>query len=438
MQAENGWKILCMDHQMGSGAQLATLEWGILEQTEPLYIAAINTATYNEQIILFNQQHPEYLLRVRDFSNDDPRDLGLTQLQLSLVNKDAPDLVQIWSMEEYLNYGRKGWLEDLIPFVEKSENISTGDFIPHVLEAMMVDGKLYCLPSTFSIHTLAVPSRVAGDKSGWTIEEFLTFMEKYPNAYFVLTTLERDVPDRKRAVLSVALVRGVEGFVDREQGKVDLDNERFRSLLTRINGLQISESAGMTNEDWERRIDDGEVLLEATGLYGLTGISQLERKYGEPVTLIGYPTAEGERGGNRLIVSQPLGIVSRSQHKDGAWCYLEEAFLAQESWDENASEFPARQEILEGLIAEAQKGSSGNYKDGFDENGDTGNSSLSKRHTDMIWYAINSAVVDDPVLSGLNQIIYEEASYYFSGVKSLDEVIDVMESRAELYFNENK
>lgn len=300
MQTENGWKILCVDSE---AAQLATLEWGSLEQKESLSMGVINAYGYNEQIILFNQRHPEYLLRIRDFSNDDPYDHGLTQLQLSLVGKDSPDLVQIWSMEEYLNYGRKGWLEDLTPYVEKSENIGMEDFIPHVRDTMTVDGKLYCLPDTFHVSTLVAPVRAVGEKTNWTIEEFLDFMEEYPNAYFLNSARQIDVAGRKRMILSAVLERGLEGFVDSGQGKVDLENERFRSLLTRINGLQISENAEMTWEDKERRIGDGETLLEVTTLSRLAGISQLEREYGEAVTLIGYPTAERGRRRRVLCVS---------------------------------------------------------------------------------------------------------------------------------------
>lgn len=434
MRTENGWKVLCMNNYSGSGTQLATLEWGVLEQTETLYIGGINTAAYNEEVILFNQQHPEYLVRVRDYSNDDPKDLGLTQLQLSLVNKDAPDLVQIWNREIYLNYGRKGWLEDLTPYVEKSENINMEDFIPHVRETMTVEGELYCLPSAFNIYTLVVPISAAGDKSNWTIEEFLDFMEEYPNALSSSNARQEDMSARKVGVLITALQRGLEGFVDNGHGKVDLDNERFRSLLTRINSLQIDGSVG---GDDESRIEDGEVLLSEETISSLDAICQWERRYGEPVTLIGYPTSERESGGGRLVVFQPLGIVSRSQHKDAAWCYLEETFLRSST--EVGHGFPARQESLKQLIAQEQKpgNDNGNYSDGFDENGNTGNSYLSGRHTDMIWNAINTSVADDPVLHRIMLIIREESSFYFSGAKSLDEVIEVMESRAEMYFNEN-
>ncbi|MFG6356629.1 MAG: extracellular solute-binding protein [Acetatifactor sp.] len=435
MRTENGWKVLCMDHYRGSGTQLATLEWGALEQTESLYIGAINTGAYNEEVILFNQQHPEYLVRVRDYSNDDPKDLGLTQLQLSLVNKDAPDLVQIWSREIYLNYGRKGWLEDLTPYVEISENINMEDFIPHVREAMTVEGELYCLPSTFNINTLVAPVSAVGDKSNWTIEEFLEFMEEYPNALSSSNARQEDMSARKVGVLITALQRGLEGFVDSEHGKVDLDNERFRSLLTRINSLQIDGSVGGNDES---RIEEGEVLLSEETISSLDAICQWERRYGESVTLIGYPTSERESGGGRLEVFQPLGIVSRSRHKDAAWCYLEETFLRSSA--EVGYGFPARQESLEQLIAQEQKpgNDNGNYSDGFDENGNTGNSYLSKRHTDIIWNAINTSVAEDPVLHKIMLIIREEATFYFSGVKSLDEVIEVMESRAEMYFNENR
>lgn len=438
MRTENGWKVLCADNYSGLGTRLATLEWGVLGETESLYIGAINTTAYNEEAILFNQRHPEYLVRIRDFSNDDPKDLGLTQLQLSLVNKDAPDLVQIWNRETFLNYGRKGWLESLTPYVEKSENIDMDDFIPHVRDTMTVEGELYCLPSTFNVSTLVAPVSAVGDRSNWTIEEFLDFMEEYPNALFSSNTRKEDVSARKVGVLTAALHRGLEGFVDSEHGKVDLNNERFRGLLTRINGLRIDESEGAVSGDAERRIEEGQVLLSEKSLSCLDAICQWERIYGEPVTLIGYPTAERESGGGRLMVSQPLGIVSKSRHKDAAWCYLEESFLKSSAEIEEG--FPARQEGLEKLIAQEQKpgNGNGNYSAGFDENGNRGNSYLSRRHTDMIWNAINTAVADDPVLQSIMHIIREETSFYFSGTKSLDEVIEVMESRAELYFNENK
>lgn len=438
MRTENGWKVLCADNYSGLGTRLATLEWGVLGETESLYIGAINITAYNEEAILFNQRHPEYLVRIRDFSNDDPKDLGLTQLQLSLVNKDAPDLVQIWNRETFLNYGRKGWLENLTPYVEKSENIDMDDFIPHVRDTMTVEGELYCLPSTFNVSTLVAPVSAVGDRSNWTIEEFLDFMEEYPNALFSSNTRKEDVSARKVGVLTAALHRGLEGFVDSEHGKVDLDNERFRGLLTRINGLRIDESEGAVSGDAERRIEEGQVLLSEKSLSCLDAICQWERLYGEPVTLIGYPTAERESGGGRLMVSQPLGIVSKSRHKDAAWCYLEESFLKSSAEIEEG--FPARQEGLEKLIAQEQKpgNGNGNYSAGFDENGNRGNSYLSRRHTDMIWNAINTAVADDPVLQSIMHIIREETSFYFSGTKSLDEVIEVMESRAELYFNENK
>lgn len=137
-------------------------------------------------------------------------------------------------------------------------------------------------------------------------------------------------------------------------------------------------------------------------------------------------------------MSQPLGIAGESRHKDAAWQYLEETFLTQEDRGKEDNGFPARQAALDELTAEAQNADSANFSGGFDENGKTGNSFLSKRHTDMIWNAINSAAAKDPVLDKLSGIICEEASYYFSGAKSLDEVIGIMESRAQLYFNENK
>lgn len=435
LQTENGWKVLCKDIHDGLGVQMATLEWGSLGQTERLSLAAINSQLYNGQVILFNQSHPEYFIQIRSFGAENTED-ELEQLRLSLSAKDAPDLVEIWSTEEYLNYARKEWLLDLSSYIEKSENINIEDFVPGVREAMTVNGKLYSLPNGFWISTLAVPESVAGGRTSWTIEEFLDFMEEYPDAYYLPISDSKGLPDkseRKRLILGLALTRGVEGFIDTEKGKVDLDNERFRSLLTRINNLQVNENAGLYWDDLEKRVADGEVLLRYPTLMGVTTLLQLEREQGERMVLIGFPSAEEGNGGGMLYVQSPLAVSAKTRHGDAAWEFLEESVLLETDAEDSSSYFPARQDALEQLIENAQKSKRAAFDSDFDEE-----SGLPKRHADLIQNAIDTAVIKDPVISQINSIISEEASYYFAGEKSLDEVIDIMENRAELYFNENR
>jgi len=438
LRTENGWKIGKGDDiPSDSDMQIYTLEWGILPDRERLVLAAVNTVSFHQQIASFNQQHPEYLLTMRRYEWDNTPD-GQDQIQLSLLGKDAPDLVEIMGADTYRNYAGRGYLLDLSLYLEAS-GISAEDYVPSVWAAMQIENQIYSLPEQFYISTIAVPESAVGGKEGWTIEEFLDFMEEHPNAYFVLRGEEMALSDqaqRKGLLLSVALTRGVEGFVDAGEGRVDLDNERFRSLLTRINALQIDESAGLSQGDLEKRIRDGEILMCETTLGDVSAICQLEREHGQPMALIGYPAARREESGGVLHVSSPLGISSKSEHRDAAWRFLEETALQEN--DVNRRRFPASQEKLQKLMDEAQKTGDANFEGAFDEEGHTDGNTLPRRHADMIWNAIHSSAAADPVTRRLRLIIQEEASYYFAGEKTLDEVIDLMESRAGLYFQENR
>lgn len=422
---ENGWKMLL---HVDSGLQTVTLTWGLREVGSSLSIASVNVnPDLNQRIMFFNQRHPEYLLQVRAYGTNDSQD-RLQQIQLSLVGKNPPDLVEAWSTEVYLNYARKGWLEDLTPYIEKSENISLEDFVPKVREAMTVKEGFYALPQEFYVSTLAIPKSVAGDRRSWDIEEFLDFMEEYPNAYYFLKGGDprMDQKEWKKQILSLALRRGLAGFVDAERGKVDLDNERFRSLLTRVNGLQINENAGLGRNDLERRVSDGETLMPSVSLYSADNLRQLEDEQRQEMVLIGFPGAEKEDGGGEIHINKPTGISSNSRNKEGAWTYLEELMM-EEIGAEHAQYLPANQERLEELLQEVYE-----QVDADDE------THMWQRYAGMVREAIDMSVLDDPTMNQVQRIILEEASYYFSGAKSLEEVIEIMESRAEVYFSENK
>lgn len=85
-----------------------------------------------------------------------------------------------------------------------------------------------------------------------------------------------------------------------ERGTVDLDNERFRSVLERINNQEIHASAGTTLDDYERRVLDGEMLLANVTLDRCGVLNQSEREQREKIVLIGFPTAEKEKGGQLI------------------------------------------------------------------------------------------------------------------------------------------
>ncbi len=147
-----------------------------MPDAEAFTLAAVNSSLLKERLVAFNQQHPEYRLTLREYVwKNEPDEVD--PIQLALLEQDVPDLVEIRT-EVYLNYARKGYLQDLTDYVETSEVLSQEDYIPSIWEAMQINGRIYSLPEQFSVSMIALPESAVGNKTNWTIERMPGFLMK--------------------------------------------------------------------------------------------------------------------------------------------------------------------------------------------------------------------------------------------------------------------
>ena len=101
----------------------------------------------------------------------------------------------------------------------------------HVLECLEVDGKLPQVCSGFQIETVVTSAAVAGNRTGWTIEEMVdAFGGGMPEFYFAreddgnLTFPMFHRFDR-RSTLYYLVNMNLSRYVDLETGKCDFDND---------------------------------------------------------------------------------------------------------------------------------------------------------------------------------------------------------------------
>lgn len=408
------------------------------EEKIQLTFAMLNYDLYSGDIVLFNKGSNEYHLNTKKY-NDFSQYASL--VGAAMTTEEAPDVIELLGgslNNAYHNYIRNGYLEDMLPYVEGSDRITKADLVEKILELQSVDGKIYSIPTCFSLNCMAVSSSLVGEKTDWSIEEFLDFMETYPDA---LSLPGMSVADGKASMLQLILQGGMGAFYDAETGTAYFDGDEFRAVLKRINSLQISEGLTLSSEE---RAAEGEAVVWVFNLRKPRDLQQMEWKNGQELTLIGYPGA----GGNRISLTGRLAMNANSDQKDGAWQFVEELLMKSPSV-QKMTEFSVRKDLLEEyLYAEATPiyMTDDNGNEVLDENGQKIEIystfdgipyyAITEEQIQKVRDAIDTGFMIDEVTQTIYTEVCEEAKPYFQGQKSLDDVVKVIQSRVQLYLDE--
>lgn len=423
----------------GQKAEAAQEEMLPDEEKEQLLFSMLNYQMYSEGITLFNKSDRTYHLNVKKYTDFSQYDI---QLGASMTAKDAPDLIELTGgavNTTYHSYIRNGYLEELTPFLEADGDFNRADFVEAVLEQQTVDGGLYTIPTGFTLQCLAVSSSLLEGKTGWSVGEFLDFLEKYPDACALAGI---GAAENKTEVLRLVLQGGLTEFVDFLTKTAALDSAEFQAVLERIAALRISDNISLSEEE---RAAAGEAVVWVTTLSKPRDLQQLEWKNGETVTLIGYP---GTDGGNILQTSKRLAINRNSEQKEGAWQFIK-YLLMQEPAVGKMTEFSVRKDLLEEyLYAEAtpvyQTDDEGNYvldKDGkkveiYSTFDGIPYYAITEEQIQKVRTAIDNTFMVDEMTQTILADIIEEAAPYFRGEKAAEDVVEIMQSRVQLYLDE--
>lgn len=334
---------------------------------------------------------------------------------------------------------QKEVLEDLFPYLEKDEELSKEDYFPSVINAFSIDDKLYSIPSFVRVQTLFGKSSEVGNESGWTLDELMATMEGKPEGTEVLEYGTKDL------VLQMCLNFDLDSYIDWSTGECKFNSEEFLKVLEFAN--QFPKEFDFEEElDTVSKIQSGKLLLLNHGLNTVQDYQMILGMMGEPVTAIGYPVAEGV--GAAFVPQNLYGINANSEHKEGAWEFIKsligpEFYEEQYVWgfptlisayDKMNEEFmtPNYYEDINGNQVEESKGSFG--YDGYAIEIYAAN----QEEVDAVTNIINDC---DKVFTydlNLYNIIAEETTPFFEGQKSAKEVANIIQSRVQMYVNENR
>lgn len=397
------------------------------------------TTGIRSSVINFNKKSDKYRLQIIDYSSGTTPEEGMNRFKNEITAGNMPDIINISDGTENF-YAAKGLLENLKPYFDGEQGVNRADYFENILSAMETNGEMYVLSPDFYIDTLVGKTKNVGEGYSWTMEDMKRLEETREEG------VEMFDHETKAGVLDIYLRYNLAQFFDMSTGLCDFDNPEFRDILEFANRFPKENEYLETDASEWRKASEGSLLLMRDGVMMIQDYQMVHNIFGEDISFVGYPSqfacGSVAKGGYMTV-----GMSAKSENKEGAWTFIRS--LLEEDYQNNYTSYlPLLRSAFDNKAAEASKA----YYS-TDENGNQVEQSTMVIGTNDFTLEVYAAKeeeiaklkeligkidhmerVDDQVLS----IISEEAGAYFDGQKSVDDVVSVIQSRANIYMNENK
>ena len=383
------------------------------------------------EIIKFNKTNPDYRITVKTYVNDDYSNYeeAVTQFSTDLASGSVSDIFVGNGYDiDVSNLASKGSFADLYQFIDKDADINREDFIPSALKALETNGKLYMIGDSFSVNTVIGATSVVGDRNGWTIKDVVEVQNKYPDSdLFEYCT--RD------SILEYFINYAGDSFYDSKTGECHFDSEDFVAVLELAKRYPVDFNYDEDRPSTPALLRSKKVLLEQMNIYDFEELQLYEALYSEPITVIGYPTSTGT--GSSARFDTLMAISSKSKQQEGAWEFIK-TFLTEEAQSNLSYTIPVTQKAFDAMLEKAKNRPSDESYSWWYDDTEVKIGKLTETQEKMIVDAVNnvSSIISPDVQ--LYTIISEEAAAYFEGQKSASEVASIIQSRAQIYINENR
>lgn len=440
-----------------------------------------------DAIVKFNRASNTHRIVVRDYSEyntDDDYTAGIQKLNTEMLSGKLPDMIDINTYSMPIEqYAAKGFLTDLYELIDADPDMSRESFVQPVLKALeSADGKLYQLPQTFAVDTAIALDKVVGEYDTWNLAAVKDAMTKLQDGATVF-----DVYRTKSDILSTCISRNIDAFVDWENGAAHFDSDEFKALLEFANSFPDTydwENADEEDQDSaQNRMNAGKQLMSSFYVSSLEDILYQLTGYNGKVKFVGYPSEDGTSN-HAFQIDGAIAISSTCADKTAAWNFMKQFLNEEYQSSYNIWSFPINQaafdaKLKEMMTEEYQTDDNGNvmkddngnpiripkvtyYTDGngtmtgystgnggvavmqasadgsveMGENGEVNVYAMTQEQADEILGLINATTAVYGYDESIMGIITDEAAPYFAGEKSLDDTVNMIQSRVNLYVAE--
>ena len=421
----------------------------ILTKVDPETLANRKTITLGsyyldyevrKQVFAFNKQNQDVRISIVDYSQFDGEagGEGLTRLNTDIASGSAPDILVLSGVMPVKSYISKGVFEDLTPYFEQDEEIAGTQYLTNVLDAFKTDGKMYAIAPSFYVNAIVGKTEDIGDGSGLTldaVEQMVKDKGMDPARVFGVCTRED--------VLYQALELCGDQFIDWDQSSCKFDSPEFKRMLEFVAQFPAKIPEDF-QEDTSADYRSGKSLLLRQSIGTFDEYVNLRYAvFGTDITMTGFPS---QTPGKAVIFPQlELAVNASSEEKDACWSFVRR-FLLDDYQKTLEMYWPVSINALDEMANKAMEPVY--YEDEFGNQvedhiivniggEDISLPRISDTEVDRMYAFLKGLESEAYFDSSVENIIVEEAAAFFEGQKSADDVASVIQSRVQIYINEN-
>lgn len=395
------------------------------------------------KVIAFNKASDKYRIRMieyYEYNNEADWNAGQKMFNNDIITSNAPDIIVINSGMPVDSFMDKGVFLNLNPYIESDPDVNKEDMAPNVLALGSRGDDTYILTGAYTISTMAMKKSLVPNGETITLAELRQIEQKYGTLAF------RDAT--RNDVLYYAMEMNYSEFLDLKTGKCDFNTPAFYELLEYAK--QYPEEIDWENMDdnyWmesETAIRDNKALLGYYTVGYFNNMAWTEQGiYGEEVALVGFPGSAGNTGA--IYPYFQMAISKDCEHPEEAWQFMRQFYTyeGQKDIDYGA---PLNLQVMDERLEQAQQrpywlDDNGNKVE-YDETYWIGDQEIiiqplsAERAQELKEYTLS---VDKLYYydSSISDIIAEEAAPFFAGQKTAEQAADIIQSRVQIYVNEN-
>lgn len=399
--------------------------------------------------IAFNKSSDSYRLVIKDYSQYNSYDdytAAYTQINNDIISGNMPDILVVDNYNMSLeNYVSKGLLADVGELFAKDEELSKNEYLQNVFDACKINDKLYEVVPSFYISTYIGKTSLVGGKENWTMADAQEVLKQLPEGASLFGETTRD--SFMRTVLEMC----GSDFIDVSTGKCAFDSDEFIAYAEYAKSLPAEYAKNDYDDNWyklyQSQYRENRTLLMNCYMNSLSDmVSTINGSFGEDVSYVGFPGGDGQ--GSVIYTGTTYALSAKSAHLDAAWDFVR-YYLTDEyqstlngKWSlpvsrkymEEAAEATTRKPVYDTYDGKQEEGNYTFWINNEEIILDPLTTEQKDRLLDFVSSVSKRAYSNDEVFN----IISEEMGAFYQGQKSAKECASVIQSRVQIYVNENR
>lgn len=389
--------------------------------------------TLTDKIDKFNKKSDEYFIDVKIYDLDEDDVFGDTSVQrmnMDILSGKVPDIISA-SPVQLDKFRKNGYLTDLSQLMESGNGMKREDFLESVINSVDIDGEINVIYPAFSINTAVAKTELVGaDLENWSIQQAIDAYASFDGDFLSMMYTKYDIRHYFFKGMMVSCV-------DLEHHTCDF-GRGLAPVLDFLTGLPPMEKRFDADPSEIGKIADNTALVKELSISGINEYysGEILRNFQhEPFTFVGYPTDNGS--GTYTDINSAFGIMSNSSHKNEAWEVLSQLVFST-SFQTEISDYhygvPVSKKAVENLLELSEYNGRSINADITLPDGST--MKLTEEQKQQFVDFLDNLVIDPFVNTAMEQIIKQESDYVFEGERSIDECVNNLQNRFELYLSE--